>query len=108
MPSYCVINVIYIYLYNYLYGIMLFMTNNIFNLRELGQAIRLERKALGLTQAELAKKAGLRRETIIQLEAGENISAHTLLQTCTSLGKCLRIDDIRLDYDRLRETFDEV
>jgi len=87
---------------------MLVMTNNIFNLRELGQAIRLERKALGLTQAELAKKAGLRRETIIQLEAGVNISAHTLLQTYTSLGKCLRIDDVHLDYDRLRETFDEI
>ncbi len=86
---------------------MLPMTNNIFNLCELGQAIRMERKALGLTQAELAKKSGLRRETIIQLEAGVNISAHTLLQTCASLGKCLRIDDVRLDYDRLRETFDE-
>lgn len=87
---------------------MLLMTNNLFNLRELGRAVRSERKALGLTQAELAKRAGLRRETIIQLEAGVNISAHTLLQTCTSLGKCLRIDDVRLDYDRLREALDEV
>lgn len=84
------------------------MSQSIFNLSELGQAIRLERKALGITQAQLAKNAGLRRETIIQLEAGENVSAHTLLQVTTALGKCLRIDTARIDYDRLREVFDEV
>ncbi|WP_100379553.1 helix-turn-helix domain-containing protein [Polynucleobacter brandtiae] len=84
------------------------MNNNIFTLRELAQAMRSERKALGFTQADLAKKAGLRRETIIQLEAGENISAHTLLQTISALGKCLSINDARLDYDQLKEAFSEI
>jgi len=56
------------------------MSHNIFNLSELAQAIRMERKALGITQAELAKKADLRRETIIKVEASQNISTHTLLR----------------------------
>lgn len=84
------------------------MTNNIFNLLDIAQAIRSERKALGLTQAELAKKAGLRRETVIQLEAGENISTLTLLRATSALGKCLNINDVRLDYDRLKDTFNEI
>lgn len=83
------------------------MTNIILNLSALGQAFRDERKALKMTQAEIAKKSGLRRETIIQIEAGENVSIHTLIQATAAMGKCLQITDKRLDYDALKDTFNE-
>jgi transcriptional regulator with XRE-family HTH domain len=50
---------------------MLLMTHTFLDLVSMGKAFKLERKALGLTQVEVAKKAGLRRETIIQIESGE-------------------------------------
>ncbi len=84
------------------------MANIIFNLLSMGKAFRAERKALGLTQAEIANKSGLRRETIIQLEAGENVSAFTLIQATAARGKGLSIKDKRMDYDALAGAFDEL
>ena len=81
------------------------MNNINLDLRSLGVTFRRERLAIGLTQAEVAKKAGLRRETIIQLESGASISATTLIQAVAALGKALAIVDRRLDYDRLDEVF---
>ena len=86
---------------------MLVMNNINLDLRSLGVTFRRERLAIGLTQAEVAKKAGLRRETIIQLESGASISATTLIQAVAALGKALAIIDRRLDYDRLDEVFSE-
>lgn len=86
---------------------MLVMNNINLDLRSLGVTFRRERLAIGLTQAEVAKKAGLRRETIIQLESGASISATTLIQAVAALGKALAIVDRRLDYDRLDEVFSE-
>ncbi|CAB4817785.1 unannotated protein [freshwater metagenome] len=83
------------------------MNNINLDLRSLGVTFRRERLAIGLTQAEVAKKAGLRRETIIQLESGASISATTLIQAVAALGKALAIVDRRLDYDRLDEVFSE-
>ena len=80
----------------------------IFDLTSLGKAFRSERKALGLTQADVAKKSGVRRETIIQLEAGENVSAFTLIQATAALGKGVAIADRRLDYDTIGKEFDEI
>jgi len=48
------------------------------NLSDLGKLLRAERKALGMTQSAMAKAAGLRRETIIRLEAGENVDMITI------------------------------
>ena len=86
---------------------MLVMNHINLDLRSLGVTFRRERLAIGLTQAEVAKKAGLRRETIIQLESGASISATTLIQAVAALGKALAIVDRRLDYDRLDEVFSE-
>lgn len=86
---------------------MLVMNNINLDLRSLGVTFRRERLAIGLTQAEVAKKAGLRRETIIQLESGASTSATTLIQAVAALGKALAIVDRKLDYDRLDEVFSE-
>lgn len=39
--------------------------------RQIGQAVRKQRKALGLTQNELAEKAHVDRSLIIRIESGE-------------------------------------
>ena len=86
---------------------MLAMNNINLDLKSLGASFKRERLAVGLTQAEVAHKAGLRRETIIQLESGASISANTLIQATSALGKTLAITDRRLDYDRLDEVFND-
>jgi transcriptional regulator with XRE-family HTH domain len=83
------------------------MNNINLDLKSLGATFKRERLAVGLTQAEVAHKAGLRRETIIQLESGASVSANTLIQATSALGKTLAIVDRRLDYDRLDEVFNE-
>ncbi len=86
---------------------MLVMNNINLDLKSLSATFKRERLAVGLTQAEVAHKAGLRRETIIQLESGASVSANTLIQATSALGKTLAIVDRRLDYDRLDEVFNE-
>ena len=86
---------------------MLAINNINLDLKSLGATFKRERLAVGLTQAEVAHKAGLRRETIIQLESGASVSVNTLIQATSALGKTLAIIDRRLDYDRLDEVFNE-
>ena len=86
---------------------MLAINNINLDLKSLGATFKRERLAVGLTQAEVAHKAGLRRETIIQLESGASVSANTLIQATSALGKTLAIMDRRLDYDRLDEVFND-
>lgn len=75
------------------------------NLSDLGKLLRAERKALGLTQSDVAKAAGLRRETIIRLEAGENVDMITFLKTVAAINKSIRLVDKRHDYETMKELF---
>ncbi len=78
------------------------------NLESLGELLRQERKALGITQLELASRAGLRRETIIKAEKGGNIDALSLLAIISGLGKTLALKEIgRPAYEDLKALFDE-
>jgi len=77
-----------------------------FNPRMLGQAFRAERKALGLTQQALAQAAGFRRQTIVDLEAGRNVSLQVLFAGLAAMGKGLSIVDARLDLDRVHLLLD--
>ncbi|MBK7022847.1 MAG: helix-turn-helix domain-containing protein [Sulfuritalea sp.] len=77
------------------------------NLKELGTLFRAERKATGKTQADVAKASGLRRETIIRIEAGENIDMITFLKALSAIGKGIRLADRRVDYDSIKGVFDE-
>lgn len=82
------------------------MTNiPVFCASDLGKSIRNERKKLGLTQAQLAKQSGCRRETVIAAESGENISIYTLMSIFAGLGKGLRICDFHIEFDQLIEIF---
>lgn len=78
----------------------------ILNPRDLGLALRAERKALGKTQAELAQAVPCKRQTIVDLEAGRNVSLHTLMAVLAALGKGLSILDARASPERLRQLLD--
>lgn len=76
------------------------------NPRMLGQSFRAERLALGLTQQSLAQSAGVRRQTLVDLEAGRNVSLHTLLAALAAMGKALAIVDARMDLDQIHLLLD--
>lgn len=59
---------------------------------ELGNVIRARRKALGITQAELADLSGISVRTIVEIENGGNsISLKRLLPVLAALGLRLSI-----------------
>ncbi len=54
--------------------------------------LRKLRKELGLTQAQLAKKAGLPRTTITKIESGAyNPTLNTLMQLASAMNKKLQV-----------------
>lgn len=57
--------------------------------KQIGAAIRRRRRAMGLTQAELGKRAALRQATISAIEAGE---AGTQLDTLFALLAALDLE----------------
>lgn len=79
----------------------------ILNIRELGAALKAERRARKLTQAALAQAIGYRRQTILDLEAGKSVSTQTLFAALAALGKGLRVVDSRLTLDDLSQLRDE-
>jgi transcriptional regulator with XRE-family HTH domain len=72
---------------------------------ELGAWIRAERTARGRSQAWIAARVGVRRQTIADLEAGRNVELRVLFGALTALGKGLAIVDARIDLERLNEVF---
>lgn len=76
------------------------------NPRDLGKAFKAERRALGQTQQAVATTSGYRRQTIVDLEAGRNVSAQTLFAALAALGKGLSIVDTRPDLDQLQSLLD--
>jgi transcriptional regulator with XRE-family HTH domain len=76
------------------------------NPRELGRSLKAERRALGLTQQAVADATGYRRQTIVDLEAGRNVSLQTLFAALGALGKGLHLVDVRPDLDQLSALLD--
>lgn len=61
--------------------------------RDLGAAIRDRRKQLGLGQAELAARAGVSRQWLIQVEGGKpGVAVGLLLRLLNTLELRLRLD----------------
>lgn len=69
---------------------------------DLGRRLRAERKALGKTQQDLAAVMGCRRQTVVDLEAGRNVSVYTLMAALAALGKGLSIVNARPDIDQIQ------
>lgn len=62
--------------------------------RQVGQVVSRARKAQGLTQEQLARKAHVSRQLVNRLEMGDaaNISPSRLMEVLAALGCMLRID----------------
>jgi len=73
---------------------------------DIGHAIRQERKAIRKTQQDLASEAQCSRQTILDMEAGKNVSLHTLMASLAALGKGIAIIDTRPTIDNLRLLLD--
>ena len=59
---------------------------------EIGAAIRARRKALGLTQEDVAAQTGLSRPTVGAIEGGKDTAQiGIVLQVCADLGLEIRI-----------------
>lgn len=60
--------------------------------RGIGTEVRKARRALGWSQARLAKEAGVSRPTVARVETGNNISTGTLEKVSEALGKRLSLN----------------
>lgn len=81
--------------------------SDIFNINDLGAALRKERKARGLTQSALAKIAGISRQTVISVEKGDDSSVMVLLKICRAMGLRIRMLTADHDYTQLGALLDE-
>lgn len=70
-----------------------------FSPKELGQAVRVERKALGHTQQWVADKCKIRTATVSAVENGQNVEIFTVMRILTALGKGLQIVDRHITLD---------
>jgi transcriptional regulator with XRE-family HTH domain len=60
----------------------------------LGEIIRRRREELGLTQPELAEKAGISRPYVVQLERGYRLPSHrVMLRIFSALSLSLQIEE---------------
>ncbi len=62
------------------------MTQNLSTPSQVGNILREKRKSQGLTQDELAKLMGVRRQTLADLELGKNVGSHLLFNVMKYLG----------------------
>ena len=66
---------------------------------QFGASFQRERKQRKLSQAELAQRAGLTRQLIVQIEKGENVGLHSIMRALAVLNMGLRIDTASINYD---------
>ena len=57
----------------------------------LGQQLRTAREAAGLTQAEAAELAGVKKSRWSQMESGGVANLNTLLRACVAIGAVLDV-----------------
>ena len=66
----------------------------IHSVHDLGAALRVTRKALGLTQADLALAAGVGLRFVVELEAGKpTVRLELVLRVIDALGGTLQLDN---------------
>lgn len=78
-----------------------------FSAKELGKAIRAERKALGRTQQWVADQCQIRVATVSDVENGKNATVFTVMTVLNALGKGLKIVDRHIALDQIQGLFDE-
>lgn len=71
---------------------------------EFGAIFRQERKALGLTQAQVADKIGCRRQTVADLEAGRNVTSLIVFNALSVIGKQIQVcAKVGIDLENVRD-----
>jgi transcriptional regulator with XRE-family HTH domain len=74
--------------------------------RQLGDALRAERKRLGLTQAEVARRARIHRQKLIQVEQGKPgvaMAAYAAVMDALALAPAVRPAEVHIaDYPQLK------
>ena len=68
---------------------------------DFGQMFCAERKAVGMTQLQVAQSVGCRRQTISDLEAGKNIGLLTIFTALSAIGKTIAIQSNHFDLVEL-------
>lgn len=61
---------------------------------KLGNPVRKERKLLGMTQKELAERAGMNLRQIQKIESGEILLENLTLKNAVALADALLLDDV--------------
>ena len=65
------------------------------SVQDLGAALRVARKALGLTQADLALAAGVGLRFVVELEAGKpTVRLELVLRVIDALGGTVQLGDL--------------
>ena len=82
--------------------------------KEIGRKIRMKRKALDLTQAELAKRAGLTESSISRYETGniETLPTSTVHRICNVLNiapaELLGLNSFEYDLQEIVDSADDL
>lgn len=72
------------------------------SLAEFGELFRRERKALGMTQSDVAKKANCRRQTIADIEAGKSVTTLTFFNAILAIQKQIQLVSLGIDLENVR------
>ncbi|MEG5267215.1 helix-turn-helix transcriptional regulator [Pseudomonas sp. JDS28PS106] len=64
--------------------------------KRLCDRLRIERMALGMTQSELAGRAGIGVNTVSNLEAGRNVGFENLVRVAMALGRAAELESLFL------------
>jgi DNA-binding XRE family transcriptional regulator len=67
--------------------------------KEFGELFRAEREALGMTQLDVARAVGCRRQTIGDLEDGKNVGLMTVFMALSAIRKTLSIKSSNLELE---------
>lgn len=75
--------------------------------KEFGELFRAEREALGMTQQDVARAVGCRRQTIGDLEDGKNVGLMTVFMALSAIRKSISIKSSSLELEDIATFLEE-
>ena len=75
--------------------------------KEFGELFRAEREALGMTQQDVARVVGWRRQTIGDLEDGKNVGLMTVFMALSAIRKSISIKSSSLELEDIATFLEE-
>lgn len=74
-------------------------------IKKLGSRLRTERLALGMSQADVASRAGVGGNTVSSMEAGRNVSFESLVRVAMVLGRGKELEGL---FQPKLDTLDDI